>query len=225
MKLNNRLATIASLVDGENIKLADVGCDHGFLAINLVLENKIDYAYAMDVNQGPLNNVKSNIEKYNLNNSIQTILSDGLIELNKEDFNQVVIAGMGGSLIVDILGKEIDKIQGKTLYLQPNVNSYALRKFLLMNNFGIIDEVIIEDNGILYEVIKAQQPLVDKKEYNELELLFGRINLDRNDANTKKLLLEYAQKTEKILTQMPKENVKRSEFTSILKQIKDYLKN
>lgn len=225
MKLNNRLATIASLVDGENIKLADVGCDHGFLAINLVLENKIDYAYAMDVNQGPLNNVKSNIEKYNLNNSIQTILSDGLIELNKEDFNQVVIAGMGGSLIVDILGKEIDKIQGKTLYLQPNVNSYALRKFLLMNNFGIIDEVIIEDNGILYEVIKAQQPLVDKKEYNELELLFGRINLDRNDANTKKLLLEYAQKTEKILTQMPKKNVKRSEFTSILKQIKDYLNN
>lgn len=106
MALSTRLQTIASLVN-EGANVADIGADHGLLSIYLVEKGLVNSVFAVENKIGPYQTLVENTKNYP---SIKTSLSDGLDEL-PEDVNSIVIAGMGGLLITDILGKNKDKLK------------------------------------------------------------------------------------------------------------------
>jgi tRNA (adenine22-N1)-methyltransferase len=150
MNINKRLLAIASLIDEKDIKLADIGCDHAWLSIYLITKNIASKAIACDINKGPLESAIKNINSYDMQEKIICLQSDGLTNLKKDDFDTLVIAGMGGSLIRDILKKGQNKLVNKNLYLQANNNTFRLRTFCLNNNFEIITEYLVKDNVIIY---------------------------------------------------------------------------
>lgn len=94
MQLSDRLQAVASMVT-ENSRLADVGTDHGYIPIYLCEMGKIPSAIAMDVKKGPLLRAKMNIERYHMQEKIRTRLSDGVLKLNPDEADSVVIAGHG----------------------------------------------------------------------------------------------------------------------------------
>ena len=108
MQLSDRLQAVASMVT-ENSRLADVGTDHGYIPIYLCEMGKIPSAIAMDVKKGPLLRAKMNIERYHMQEKIRIRLSAGVLKLNPDEADSVVIAGMGGTLVMKILeeGKKV----------------------------------------------------------------------------------------------------------------------
>ncbi len=183
IKLSKRLQAIYDLVPQSNV-LADIGSDHAFLPIALVLNGKVTRAYASEVNEGPYEATVKNIEKHGVSNYVSAVLSDGISELEK-DVNTISICGMGGSLIVDILDKDIEKLEHvSTLILQPNNNEETVRIWLMNNGFEIYEEKLIEEDNRYYEIIKAVK---GKANYSKEELYFGPVLLkEKNDVFLKK---------------------------------------
>ena len=167
MKLTKRLETICSLVD-KNTNVVDIGCDHGLIDIYLTLNSR-NKCIASDINNNALNSAKENIKKYNLEDKIETIISDGLKNIQLPKNNTVIICGMGTSTILDIIkNSEYKKI--KNLIIQSNNDLYLLRKELIKLGFYIKKEVKIEDKKIFYTIIKFKR---GKRKYNYYELLYG----------------------------------------------------
>ena len=102
MQLSKRLLEVSGLVSYGS-RLADVGTDHGYIPIWLTEQGAIRSAVAMDINRGPLLRAQENIRRHRLEEKIKTRLSDGVAELRPGEADSVVIAGMGGSLMVKIL--------------------------------------------------------------------------------------------------------------------------
>ena len=174
ISIDDRLKSIASLVSKCDV-IADVGTDHGYLPIYLIQNNIANFAFATDVAASPLASAKENIAKYGLESKFKTILCDGLTKLPK-NVDTVIIAGMGGNLMIDIL--ENKKFEYKTYVLQPNLHHYALRKYLMEHNYTIVDEKITYANKKYYEIFKVVK---GKQQLSELQLTFGPINLEKKE--------------------------------------------
>lgn len=174
-KLSARLQTVADLVP-ENARLADIGSDHAYLPAWLVLNGKIQFAVAGEVVKGPYESARSLVESSNLQDKIDVRLGDGLEVISAADeIDVVTIAGMGGSLIRDILqrGKDGAHLTEKEkLILQPNVGEVPLRKWLVKSGYHITHEDILKEDGKIYEIIVAEQG-TEKISYKEKELFFG----------------------------------------------------
>lgn len=154
MELSSRLKTIASFVS-EGMCVADIGTDHGYIPIYLTSEGMTDKAYAMDVNRGPLERAGENIRKEGLDGRIECILSDGMEKL-PIDADSVVIAGMGGDLMEQILmGGEDRLFRLSELVLSPQSHWEKVRRFLHSHGFAIEKEALIKEDGKYYIVIKA----------------------------------------------------------------------
>ena len=152
--LTERLRTAAELVR-QNRKTVDVGTDHGYLPAFLVMGGITDNVTAADIGKGPLDNAEKTIKKYSLEGKIDTCLSDGLEKIDR-DTEEIIICGMGGTLIAEILGKaEWIKHEKIHLILQPMTHSYDVRKFLCENGFYIDTERFCTDTGRDYVVISA----------------------------------------------------------------------
>lgn len=150
MELSLRLRTITELLDSSDT-LADVGCDHGYVSIWLVQNGKFKRALAMDVRKGPLAIASSNITNYNLTNSIETRLSDGLVCYNIGEADSLVIAGMGGILIQKILSKDEDKSRSFTqMLLQPQSEIGQVRAYVRELGYFIDKEAIVFEDGKYY---------------------------------------------------------------------------
>ncbi len=173
---NKRLEVIYNAFDKELV--IDVGSDHGYLPLELLKNSRAKKAIIIEVNAGPLNNAKKNTIKYGLTNSVEMILSDGLNKLDGKKIENagIIVAGMGGKLITQIINNDIDKFKKAKLFLQPNNNEPELRKFLTNNNFVVIDEVLVKDDGIIYEVIIAE---FGTQNLTKEEVMFG-IKLDKS---------------------------------------------
>jgi Predicted SAM-dependent methyltransferase len=172
MNLNKRLKKIADYINhGDNF--IDVGCDHAFLSIYLILEKKIDKALATDVHEGPLKIAFSNIKEYGLEDIIKTKLGDGLEPV--EDFvNTVIISGMGGITIASILNNK-DRLKNvNKIIVSPNNEFYIVRKTLMENGYYIKEEVIVKDKNKYYPIIVCEKGI---KSYDEDELYYGPILL------------------------------------------------
>lgn len=174
ISIDARLKEIASLIEPCNT-IADVGTDHGYLPIYLIQTNKANLVYASDIAIGPLNSALANIEKYNLNDRITTILSNGLE--NVPDVDSVIMAGMGGNLIIDILKNSKKNIN--TFILQANNNINTLREYLSENGYLIIDESMAFAHGKYYEIIKAVK---GTQILSNIEIEYGPINLKKKTA-------------------------------------------
>ncbi|MDO4289524.1 MAG: class I SAM-dependent methyltransferase [Eubacterium sp.] len=155
--LTPRLEAIAQLVLPGEV-LADIGTDHGYLPVALAASGKIPRAIAADVNAKPLEKAKNCIAEAGLSDKIETRLGSGLSVLAPREAATIVVAGMGGCLIKDLLAAEAAVARlAKRLILQPMNNGAVLRRFLEENGYAIIDEVIAKEEPRVYEIIVASQ--------------------------------------------------------------------
>ena len=154
-KLTHRLKLVASLVRDQTI-VADIGTDHAFLPVWLVQTGKCKGAIACDINSGPLESAQKTIELYQSGESIQTRLCNGLDDVHADEVDDIIIAGMGGVLISDILSRAVwvrdPRIQ---LVLQPMTAQEELREYLCKEGFNILHEDLAKEGNKLYLVISA----------------------------------------------------------------------
>jgi len=196
--ISKRLKVIAGMV--RHTSIADVGTDHALLPIFMCGAGLIEKAVACDVNKGPLDSAKKNIAKSGLGNVIETRLGSGIEPILTGECETLVIAGMGGALIIELLSAEIDKAKAfKQLVLQPQRSMYGLRKFLAENGFVIHNEILVEENDIFYFIYDVATGEVE--DYTEEELRFGKYVQKNNPIIFRKFIRGEVAKCEKILTQ------------------------
>lgn len=215
--LSKRLKTVTDLVT-PCVKVADIGTDHGYVPIYLVKENICRLAYAMDVNEGPLEIAKSNIAEEGLQDKIETLLSDGFDNFGDRNADCVIIAGMGGDLIVDILTRA-ENYSFDELVLSPHKRVDLVRKFICENGYKIVDERMVEDAGKYYPVIKVQK---GESDYSEVELEFGPILLTKKDETLKAYLdIEY-NKFSRIISSLEREDKEVEHKYKLIKEGLNY---
>ncbi len=171
----NRLKLCSEMVTGKGIA-CDVGTDHAYLAADLILSNKCSQVIASDIKEGPLEAAAKTVEKYGLSDKIQLVLSDGLQNVPDEGVSDVIIAGMGGETIVEIL-QACCWIADESinLVLQPMTKAEILREWLGMNGFEIDEERAVEETGRVYIVIRAH--------YNECGFPVSELSCLRGDVD------------------------------------------
>lgn len=155
IKISERLCVAASLVSKGN-RLADVGTDHGYVPIYLLQKQQIPSAIAMDINKGPLERAKEHIRLYELEDYIETRLSDGVEALCVGEADSILIAGMGGGLIMHILeaGEEVCR-SVRELILQPQSELSRVRRFLEEKGYCVdVEEMVLED-GKYYPMMRV----------------------------------------------------------------------
>ena len=227
MELSKRLQAVADLVT-PGLKVADIGTDHGYIPIWLMQHKKASFAVAMDINKGPLEKARENIRLHGLTSYIETRLSDGMKNLKAGEAESVVIAGMGGGLVMKIL----EDVKGKSLgirewILQPQSEIQKVRTYLRESGYCIVAEDMVLDEGKFYpmmKVIKGEPEL-----YSEAELCYGKILLK----NRNKVLEEFLKKELDIKTEIRNrlqnsdgENITRrkAELTKEIEVIREALK-
>ena len=171
-----RLFTICSFVP-KGSAVIDVGSDHAYVPIFLIKEGIADKALATDVNDGPIQRSRENVIRMGLEDKIDFQKADGLRGILHGGFDTVIIAGMGGLLIADIISGGGD-LHGKTLILQPMTATAELRAFLLQNGFSIQREKLSKEGEKLYTVMEVRHGA--ETPYTEAELILGRKT--KNDA-------------------------------------------
>lgn len=173
--ISERLIKIANMVDKNKI-VFDVGSDHGLLPCFLCLNNFCDKAYAGDINQGPLNQAKKNIQKYHLQKNVFPILSAGLNNA-PDDVEIVIISGMGYYTAKEIIDNcDVNKYQ--YFIVQINNDVLKLRQYLSDCHYTIIDETMVFDK-FYYQIIKFNSDYHES--YSDLQIKYGPILLDRRD--------------------------------------------
>ncbi|CAI2603361.1 tRNA (adenine(22)-N(1))-methyltransferase [Apilactobacillus kunkeei] len=172
-KLSQRLKVVADFVP-QNSRVADIGSDHAYLPVYLMKQKQIEFGIASEVAKGPLDNAIQEIKAEGLSDRIDTRLADGLLSVQPEDkIDCVTIAGMGGTLIKNILENGKSHLSGnELLILQPNVGEDRLRTCLMNNQYEISDETILREDSHTYEIIVAKKTDEPVK-YTEQEIKFG----------------------------------------------------
>lgn len=193
IKLNKRLSSISAFINKED-KVIDIGCDHGLLGIYLYQKQK-NRIISSDINELPLKKAYDNLVKYNLENEITLKLGNGL-ETIENDIDTVVISGMGGLTIIEIL-KDIKKYPNvKKLVISPNNDFLLTRKEISKLNFMIKNEEIVKENNKYYLISVYE---FGKKKYSNY---FGKLDL-----NNKEVIDYYSSiyyKNKSILKSIPK---------------------
>lgn len=154
-RIPKRMLAIADLVDVSRV-LADVGCDHAYISINLLEKGKVERIIASDLREGPLNIARDNIRLYGFEDRIETRLCAGLCGYEAGEADTILISGMGGMLVKEILSESIDVVkQADTLILEPQSDLRVVRAYLKDIGFEIIDEDMLNEGGKYYQIIKA----------------------------------------------------------------------
>jgi tRNA (adenine22-N1)-methyltransferase len=153
MEIKGRLKLIADKIPRCGI-LADIGTDHAYIPVYAVLNDITKKALATDIRSGPVEIAQKNIRKYGLQQNIEARLGNGLDPVSGQETDVIVIAGMGGVLIQEILRNGIEKAKkAGLLILQPMNAVEVIRKWLNENGFEIIDEALAMEESKLYNVI------------------------------------------------------------------------
>lgn len=154
--LSKRLTLLSRMVTEGNV-LADVGTDHGYIPIYLVRQGKIPGAIAMDIRQGPLTRAKEHIAEYDLGGYIQTRLSDGVASLHEGEADTILIAGMGGSLILRILSEGKNVVESvQELILQPQSEVEKVREYLYRMGYEFTGENMVSEDGKFYQMFACR---------------------------------------------------------------------
>lgn len=154
LPISDRLLACCNFVSpGERV--ADIGCDHGYLAIHLLQTGKARSVIASDINEGPLQSAVRNAEKYGVLDKIEFHLSDGARNIPR-DFDTMVCAGMGADTMISILEAApwLKSVQYR-LILQCQSKRPELRRYLSENGWFIRDEVVVKDGRFLYTVMEV----------------------------------------------------------------------
>lgn len=200
IKLSKRLASIALNIDKED-KVVDIGCDHGYLSIYLKAVNGNKIVIATDINENALNMAKKNINKNRI--LIETRLGNGLDVINYNEVDTIIISGMGGNTILNILKKNKLKYI-KKIVIQSNTDIPLIRKYINKLGYTIKNEQLIIDKNIYYIIITFSK---GKHKYTKKELYFGPILLKENNELFKKKKIIELNKLEKILEKIPNKKI------------------
>lgn len=223
ISLSKRLKTIFDMVPRQII--ADVGADHGKLVIALIECGKINKAYAIENKKGPFERLLKEIEKANFADKIIPLFSDG-ISILPEDVKTLVLAGMGGINIINIISSHLDNLKNvNTIIVDAHTLTNKVREFIWSIGFIIADEKIVYEENIYYEVIKfirAGQAIYSSEDFEfgpilreRKEMLFiqkyeSRIKEIDFILQTKQIpsykLLEFNKEKERIQNQLCKRN-------------------
>lgn len=155
MLLSDRMRAVADLVLPCE-SMADIGCDHGYVAIELIRSGICKKVIAMDINKGPLERAKKNIREHGMQDVIETRLSDGADALALKEADGIICAGMGGRLIVSILEQSRALVcEMEQLILQPQSELEEVRKYLRENEYSIEKENMILEDGKYYPMMRV----------------------------------------------------------------------
>jgi tRNA (adenine22-N1)-methyltransferase len=229
MELKGRLRLIASKVPECDI-LCDVGTDHAYIPIYLAEKGICKRAVASDVRKGPIEVAAENIRQAGLEHVIQPRMGYGLDTLDEKESDVIVIAGMGGTLITEILQKGLSKAKkASCLVLQPMKLPELVREWLYENGFNIEDEDLICEEGKIYNIIVARWTGL-KRSCERVYLLVGEKLVEKKDPLLLRLITKNISVLDKVIRgQKMSENCKTEmlrnvEMREALKKLLDLLK-
>ena len=213
-RLSKRLQAVADLLTAPIYDcVADVGTDHGYLPIYLTERGLCKKAIAMDINEGPLGRARAHILESDLEAYIETRRSDGLLALEKGEAQAVVIAGMGGNTMKEILRGGDGILEPDTvLVLQPQSEIRDFRAYLAGQGFRFLAEDMVFEDGKYYPMMKVRKSCPDGRaeapagEFTETELRYGPLLLGQRHPVLREFLLWQREQKERIL-----ENLRRAE--------------
>lgn len=157
MELSKRLKLIVDNVDKVAV-IADIGTDHGYIPLYLLKKSLCEKAIASDINKDPLDKARLNAILEGMGDELEFRLGDGLKTIKNKEVQAVVIAGMGGNLIRDILEEKIEIVNNLDyLILLPAQNPEVLREYLYNNDYEIIKEDLCLDEDKYYELFKVRR--------------------------------------------------------------------
>ncbi len=226
MEISLRLKCIASHIEPCNC-IADIGTDHGYIPIYLLKQNKCEKAIATDINIGPVEKAKFNIDMVGLENKVECRLGGGLSTIKTKEADVIIIAGMGGNLIRDIIENDIEIFRSASYaVLQPVQNPGILRKYLLEKGFHIIDEDLCLDDNKYYEIIKVSfdnKPIIKEEIFYEVsEILIKKTHpLIKEYIQTK--IAKYTKINESILDDTQAAIFRKNEMYSKVQRLKELL--
>lgn len=220
MILSERLRHIVDMLPNSDC-IADIGTDHGYILVHCINKGLCKRGIATDINKGPLEIAIKNFKKYRVLDKIQTRIGDGLEPLQKGEADTILIAGMGGNLIVKILegGKEIVR-STNILVLQPMQYPEILRKYLNENDFRIIDEDIVKEDEKFYHILKVSngsEPPYEK----EVFYYTGKILIQKKHPVLREFINYKIKNLEEILRSVPKDNKRYNELNQLLLEFKE----
>ncbi|MBO4901589.1 MAG: SAM-dependent methyltransferase [Lachnospiraceae bacterium] len=202
--LSKRLQAIADLVEPCRV-VADIGCDHGFLSIRLVEDGKAEHVIASDVNEGPIKRAREHIHTEGLDDRIETIQCDGLSGIMADT---VIIAGMGGNLMLKILRDSPESVGNATAFvLQPQSELKAFRESLQELGLAITAEDLVIEDGKYYPMMQVRHGRMD---LNELQALYGPVLLAKKHPGLREYLLYQNQYLKELLNTLRAQTGERS---------------
>lgn len=221
--LSNRLNKISNFVKPYR-NIVDIGTDHCLVPISLMLKKEIDYAIATDINEGPIKEAVKNVKFYKLENHIDIRQGNGLCPISENDnLDVIIISGMGGLLITDILntGKDILHLN-KRLILQPNIHEEYVRRWLMENAYEIVLEDMVYEDGIYYEIIVGDKHPF-RIDYSMKELKFGPLLLKSKNHLFREKWQKILAKKEETIINIPNNHKKKRNFADEIELIKEVL--
>ena len=178
IELSLRMKTVADMViPGGSV--CDIGCDHAFVSIYLVANGISDRVIASDVRTGPCAIARENIARWDMEKNIDLRLGDGLATVAPGEADSIVIAGMGGILITDILDAGMKTVESaRQLVLQPQSETEHVRRYIHEHGWKIADEKMLIDAGKYYVVLNVDVSgpgrETNKGDMDEIYYKYGR---------------------------------------------------
>lgn len=178
MKLSKRLKAIADFVPKDSV-VADIGTDHGYIPAYLIYSGICNKVIGTDISKGSLKKIIEYVKQLNYEKKVQTRLGNGLEPIITNEIDTVIIAGMGGLLIRDILQKDLEKTNSITHFIfQPMIAAKELREYLVNNKFQIVDEELVYEENKYYEIIYAKKGI--SKVYANIDYEISPILVKKN---------------------------------------------
>lgn len=177
MRLSSRLKMAAEMVR-KGVIAADIGTDHAFLPVYLVLNGVCPSVLASDINSGPLKNAADTVKSFSLESKISLRLSNGLNNIFENEAQDFIFAGMGGTLIAR-LADEAGwlKNESKRLIIQPMTRAEDVRQYLCENGFKILTENAVEEDGRVYIAMCAEYDGIERS-FSPAYFYCGELNTE-----------------------------------------------
>jgi tRNA (adenine22-N1)-methyltransferase len=232
-KLSARLAAVAKYVP-TGARVADIGSDHAYLPCFLAKSEGLAFGIAGEVAVGPFQSAERNVLAEGLTDIISVRMGDGLEVIEEGEVDCITIAGMGGALIASILENGKEKLSSvKRLVLQPNISAISIRTWFINNNWELIAEEILEEDGKIYEILIGEKgdPYNPYRTNQDLALLVGPFLVHNQDQTFKKKWTAEIKNWERIYqalenaAQTPETVEKKQEILGKIKLVKEALTN
>lgn len=157
--ISPRLEAISQLIENKNC-VADVGTDHGIIPIELIRSQRAQKVIATDISAQSLKKTQKKVQRDHLEKKIDLRVGDGLVPINKNECDAIIVAGMGGLLIRDILEDGLMKLGEAQLILQPMNNMQYVRMALEKIHYRILKEIVVYERHHYYQIILSEPGLM-----------------------------------------------------------------